>query len=113
VQELLESVVLMLSPIVPHICHRLWHALGHARAAVDEHWPVADDTALEADSLEIVVQVNGKVRGRISVAASAPEEAIKAAALADDNVATTHGRKTRPARDRRARQAGQYCRVGA
>jgi leucyl-tRNA synthetase len=86
VQELLESVVLMLSPIVPHICHRLWRMLGHARATVDERWPVADETALAADNMEIVVQVNGKVRGRISVPVAAAEDVVRAAALADDNV---------------------------
>jgi leucyl-tRNA synthetase len=86
VQELLESVVLMLSPIVPHICHRLWRVLGHARAVVDERWPAADETALAVESVEIVVQVNGKVRGRISVPMAAPEDVVKAAALAEDNV---------------------------
>jgi leucyl-tRNA synthetase len=86
VQEALESVVLMLSPMVPHICHRLWHALGHSRAVVDECWPAADESALAAESIEIVVQVNGKVRGRITVPVDAGEEAVKAAALADDNV---------------------------
>jgi leucyl-tRNA synthetase len=87
VQELLESVVLMLSPIVPHVCHRLWRVLGHARAVVDEHWPEADRTALAAETLEIVVQVNGKVRGRIAVPAAATEDAVRTAALADDGVA--------------------------
>jgi leucyl-tRNA synthetase len=86
VQEALESVVLMLSPMVPHICHRLWRALGHSRAVVDEHWPAADESALAAESVEIVVQVNGKVRGRITVPVGSGEEAVKAAALADDNV---------------------------
>ena len=86
VQEALESAVLLLSPMVPHITHRLWHVLGAATAVVDERWPAADPTALTADSVEIVVQVNGKVRGRVSVAAGAAEEGIRAAALADANV---------------------------
>jgi leucyl-tRNA synthetase len=86
VQELLESVVLMLSPIVPHICHRLWSVLGHRTAVIDEHWPVADTAAMAARTLEIVVQVNGKVRGRVTVSAEAAEEEIRAAALRDDNV---------------------------
>jgi leucyl-tRNA synthetase len=86
VQEVLESAVLMLAPIVPHICHRLWRVLGGSRAVVDERWPAVDSAALAADSVEIVVQVNGKVRGRISVPASAGEDAVKAAALADANV---------------------------
>ena len=86
VQEVLESVVLMLSPMVPHICHRLWQVLGHGRAVVDEHWPVADAAALAADTLEVVVQVNGKVRGRIAVPATASEATLRAAALADADV---------------------------
>jgi leucyl-tRNA synthetase len=94
VQELLESVVLLLSPMVPHICHSLWRALGHARAVVDERWPVADGAALTADSVEIVVQVNGKVRGRISVPVGAADAAVRAAALAADNVSRHLAGKT-------------------
>jgi leucyl-tRNA synthetase len=86
VREALEAVVLMLSPIVPHICHALWHALGHASAAVDEPWPAVDEAALEQDMIEIIVQVNGKLRGRISVASDADKESIAALALADKNV---------------------------
>ncbi len=85
-QEALELMVLMLSPIVPHICHRLWHVLGHAGAIVDESWPRPDASALKAETREIVVQVNGKVRGRVTVAADAPEAEVRAAALADGNV---------------------------
>jgi leucyl-tRNA synthetase len=84
--EALEAVVLMLSPIVPHICHELWAALGHKTALIDVPWPQTDDAALEADLVEIVVQVNGKLRGRISVAAAADHDAIGKQALADSNV---------------------------
>ena len=86
VQEALERSVLMLSPMVPHIAHRLWQVLGHATAVVDERWPEADPAAMVADSVEIVVQVNGKVRGRVAVPAGAPEDSIRAAALADAGV---------------------------
>jgi leucyl-tRNA synthetase len=86
VQEALASAVLMLSPIVPHVTHRLWQALGGSRAVVDERWPVADPAALVADSIEIVLQVNGKVRGRVAVPAGAAEDAIRTAALADPGV---------------------------
>jgi len=86
VREALEAVVLVLSPIVPHICHELWHVLGHASAAVDERWPDFDETALQQDKVEIVVQVNGKLRGRISVAADADRDTISTLALADENV---------------------------
>ena len=86
VREALEAIVLMLSPIVPHICHELWHVLGHESAAIDQRWPAFDESALEQDMVEIVVQVNGKLRGRISVAAGADNDAVSALALADENV---------------------------
>ena len=85
-QEALEIIVLALSPVVPHACHALWHALGHETAVIDERWPVADPEAVAQDTLEIVVQVNGKLRGRISVPASADDEMLKRAALSDANV---------------------------
>ena len=84
-REALESVVLMLSPIVPHICHAMWERLGHATALIDQRWPVFDESALERDLVELVVQVNGKLRGKISVAADADKEAIIEQALADPN----------------------------
>jgi leucyl-tRNA synthetase len=86
VQETLELVVIMLSPIVPHACHQLWQELGHSNALIDESWPKPDPAALVQDSIELVVQVNGKLRGRVTVSASASKEQIEAAALADDNV---------------------------
>ncbi len=85
-QESLELAVLMLSPIVPHICHRLWRVLGKSGAIIDQAWPRADPAALVIDTREIVVQVNGKVRARVTVPADAPEPDIRAAALADENV---------------------------
>ena len=84
--EALEAVVLMLSPMVPHICHELWSVLGHKTALVDVPWPNVDERALESDLVEIVLQVNGKLRWRISVAAGADNDAIAALALADPNV---------------------------
>ncbi|HET7675025.1 MAG TPA: leucine--tRNA ligase [Gammaproteobacteria bacterium] len=86
VAEALDAAVLMLAPIVPHVCHRLWQALGHADAVIDVPWPDADAAALKRDELEIVVQVNGKLRGRIAVAASAGRGEVEAAALAEENV---------------------------
>jgi leucyl-tRNA synthetase len=86
VREALQAAVLVLSPIVPHICHELWHVLGHASAPVDERWPTVDESALQQDMIEIIVQVNGKLRGRISVAADADSDSISALALADKNV---------------------------
>ncbi len=86
VHEALESVVLMLAPIVPHVSHALWTALGHPSAVIEAPWPSVDEQALERDSLELVVQVNGKLRARISVPAEATRPAIEQAALADENV---------------------------
>jgi len=86
VRESLDTIILLLSPIVPHICHHLWHVLGHESALVDERWPEADAGALSQDMIEMVVQVNGKLRGRISVDVAADEGAITGLALADENV---------------------------
>ncbi len=85
-QEALEIAVLALSPIVPHAAHALWHALGHVGAVVDERWPAVDESALARDTLEVVVQVNGRLRGRVCVPAEAGEADVRAAALADPNV---------------------------
>ncbi len=86
VQEALEIVVLALSPVVPHACHTLWRELGHSTAIVDEHWPRVDEGALARETIEVVVQVNGKLRGRVTVASGADEGAVREAALADANV---------------------------
>jgi leucyl-tRNA synthetase len=86
-QEALELVVLMLSPFVPHAAHAMWRALGHATMVVDEAWPRPDPAALEQATVEIVVQVNGKLRARVQVAAGADEAAAREAALADPGVA--------------------------
>ncbi len=85
-RESLEAVVIMLSPIVPHICHALWQQLGHTSALIDQRWPVVDESALEIDRIEMVVQVNGKLRGRLLVAVDAPKQVIEDLAIADENV---------------------------
>ena len=69
VQEALENVVLVLAPIVPHLGHALWLQLGHTDPVIDAAWPEADDSARAADSVTLVVQVNGKLRARIDIAA--------------------------------------------
>ncbi len=86
VQEVLDAVVLMLSPIVPHVTHALWLELGHKTAVVDELWPDFDTDAMAQGTVEIIVQVNGKLRGRVAVAADADKKSIEGAALADVNV---------------------------
>ncbi|MDP6198689.1 MAG: leucine--tRNA ligase, partial [Porticoccaceae bacterium] len=85
-REALTSAVLLLSPISPHICHSLWHGLGHKGAVADAPWPRVDEAALVRSSIEIVVQVNGKVRGKIQVAADAEKDEIEKRALEDANV---------------------------
>ncbi|MDX1588506.1 MAG: leucine--tRNA ligase [Oleiphilaceae bacterium] len=86
VQEALESAVLLLSPITPHISHSLWQALGHEQAVVDAPWPEADPEAMTQDSLEIVVQVNGKLRSRLTVPADIDRDTLEKQALADESV---------------------------
>ena len=85
-QEALEIAVLALSPIVPHICHTLWHELGHAKAIIDEPWPQPDPAALSQSVVELIVQVNGKLRGRVRLPAGAERQLALEAALADPTV---------------------------
>ena len=85
-REALEAIVIMLSPMVPHICHALWQELGHDSVLIDQRWPEVDDSALQQDLVELVVQVNGKLRAKISVAADAGKNDVEALALADENV---------------------------
>ncbi len=85
-QEALGIAVLALSPIVPHVTHALWRELGHTTALIDEPWMTVDAAALETSTIELVVQVNGKLRARISIAADADDGAAREAALADPNV---------------------------
>ncbi|MEE4202090.1 MAG: leucine--tRNA ligase [Halieaceae bacterium] len=83
--EALRAALLMLNPVVPHITYRLWHLLV-GDDILDAPWPSVDESALVRDELEIVVQVNGKVRAKISVPANADKAALEAAALAEENV---------------------------
>jgi len=85
-QEALEFVVQMLSPIVPHAGHTLWQALGHSDPLIDHAWPKPDPAALVRDSIDVVVQVNGKLRSQVTVDPSATEDQIREAALADSTV---------------------------
>ncbi|WP_019530713.1 leucine--tRNA ligase [Dasania marina] len=87
-REAIEAIVLLLSPIVPHICHTLWQNLGHSTAVIDAPWPKVDEKALVRSSIEMVVQINGKVRAKIEVAADASQEAVLALAMADERVQT-------------------------
>jgi leucyl-tRNA synthetase len=84
--EAIETLVLLLSPFTPHMCEELWERLGHADGVVAAGWPAADEGVARADEIEVPVQVNGKVRDRITVAAEATDPEIEAAALAAPGV---------------------------
>ena len=84
--EALTSAVLLLSPIAPHICHALWQVLGNSESVADASWPSVDEKALVRSTITLVLQVNGKVRGKIEVAADISKQEIEQIALADENV---------------------------
>jgi leucyl-tRNA synthetase len=85
-REALETAIILLSPIVPHISHTMWYALGYNKPIIDTSWPQAEPEALIRSSIELVVQINGKVRDKIEVAADASNEDVLALALAQENV---------------------------
>lgn len=85
-QEVLDNVILMLSPIIPHITHTLWKALGHTSAVVDEAWPTVDQNALSKNTVNLVVQVNGKLRANIIADIAAQKPELEELALQNDNV---------------------------
>lgn len=85
-QEAMENIVLLLSPIVPHICHALWRELQPGTELLDQSWPRADASALVQDEVKLVLQVNGKLRGQIQVAKDADKTAIEQAALDNEQV---------------------------
>ena len=80
-REALETVVCLLNPFTPHVCEEMWARLGHRESLVRSRWPVADAAVAREDAVELAVQVNGKVRGRVTVALGAAEDAVRAGAL--------------------------------
>lgn len=92
-REVASVMVRCLAPMAPHICEELWAKLGHDPSVADAPWPRWEEAMLVEESIEYPVQVNGKVRGRITVPADAGQEAIEAAAKADEKVATAMGDK--------------------
>ncbi|WP_339898476.1 leucine--tRNA ligase [uncultured Gilvimarinus sp.] len=85
-REALSAAILLLAPIVPHISHSLWQALGHSDIPLDAPWPSVDEAALKRSSIEIVVQVNGKVRDKVQAPVDAERADVEALALAQQNV---------------------------
>ncbi|MBI5378691.1 MAG: class I tRNA ligase family protein, partial [Nitrospirae bacterium] len=85
-REALETVVLLLSPFAPHLAEELWQALGRSPGIFDSPWPRYDEDLVRAEEVLIVVQVNGKVRGRLTVPADTPQEDLERLALGDERV---------------------------
>jgi leucyl-tRNA synthetase len=85
-REALETLVLLLSPFAPHVCEEMWMRLGRRFPVVDRNWPVADPGVARDEELELAVQVNGKVRGRIRVPRAADEPEIRRRALEEPHV---------------------------
>ncbi len=86
-REAMEKIVLLLSPLAPHIAEELWEVLGHKKTLAYEPWPAFDDAKIRESSIEIPVQILGKVRGRIVVPADADDATIEAAAKSDEKIA--------------------------
>lgn len=86
VKEGLEAVILMLSPIVPHICQKLWEMLRHNGLIIDAAFPNVDESALIKSTLQITVQVNGKMRAQLEVPANADQKIVEELALQNSNV---------------------------
>lgn len=85
-REALQAAVLLLAPVVPHICHELWLEMSNGEPVIDAPWPCADQSAMTRAHIELVVQVNGKLRGRIEVSADTDQDALKELALNHENV---------------------------
>jgi len=85
-RQALETLVLLMSPFTPHVAEEMWQRLGHAESLVAHAWPAADAAAAREDAVELAVQVNGKVRGRITVPREAPEADIRRLALEEPRV---------------------------
>jgi leucyl-tRNA synthetase len=85
-RKVLETLVLLLCPLAPHIAEELWHALGHNQSLAYETWPTYDPALTKADEIEVPVQINGKLRARLTVAADIDESALKTTALEDERV---------------------------
>ena len=107
-REAIEALVLLLSPMVPHLAEELWHQLGHAASVYLEPWPQADTAAMAVDTRLVVIQVNGKLRSKIEVAVNAGDDEIKQLALADDRIAGIAAGQDGEKSCGRPAEAGEY-----
>jgi len=92
--ESVDIILKTLSPITPHICHYLWHELGNKEAIINEPWPMVDKKALEQDEVQIIVQINGKLRAKLVLDAGMDKLEVETQALNDENVAKFTDGKT-------------------
>ena len=92
--ESLDIILRALSPITPHLCHHLWQQLGHQTAIINESWPEVDNKALEQDEVQIIVQVNGKLRAKLMLSSDTDKAQVEVQALADENVVKFTSGKT-------------------
>ena len=93
-REAMEKLVLLLSPFAPHMAEELWQLLGHGKSLAYEPWPSFDEKWLKEETIEIPVQINGKLRGKITVPAGSDQAALEAAARADPKIAEILSGKT-------------------
>jgi leucyl-tRNA synthetase len=92
-RDLIEKLIILVAPLAPHFAEEVWEGLGHSSSVFDARWPAYDPAMLLEDTVEIAVQVNGKVRGRAVVARDASEADLLSAALADESVQAAIGGK--------------------
>jgi len=93
-REAVQTILLLLAPMTPHICEELWQAIGNTTMIAEESWPTFDPEAAKEEEVTIVVQVNGKLRSRLQVPAGLPADELERRALADDKVAKFTAGKT-------------------
>ena len=85
-QEAIEIMVKCLSPVMPHVCHHLWFMLGGLNAVVDSSWPEVDESALVQESVQIIAQVNGKLRAKIIAPVGSTNQTVEQIALDDEKI---------------------------
>ena len=94
VDDAIQTLVQLMAPFTPHMAEELWRKLGHTASIFDATWPEHDESKLVADTVTIVVQVNGKIRAKLEMPVDSDEAAVREAALADENVQTHTQGKT-------------------